>query len=253
MKKQHRLFRHIARETGQAIRDYRMIRAGDRIAVGLSGGKDSMLLMHTLDYLQKRAPVSFHFQAVVIDGGFEAFHADRILGYCQEQGWPCDCIRVDMRQLLAERDLEGEPCAFCSRLRRGKLYGAAASLGCNRLALGQHLDDVCVSFLMGLFHGKGLGTMGGNVPADGGKLRIIRPFLYLREEALARAAALFSFPECGKCDYLELVDAGGDRAWLEAELVRLEARFPRLQEAMLASLKHVKPGYLLDPRFLNPD
>jgi tRNA 2-thiocytidine biosynthesis protein TtcA len=230
-----------------------MIAEGDRIAVGLSGGKDSMLLMHTLDYLQKRAPVSFYLHAVVIDGGFEVFHADRIIGYCQEQGWPCECIRVDMRRLLAERDLEREPCAFCSRLRRGKLYGAAASLGCGSLALGQHLDDVCASFLLGLFRGKGLGTMGGNVPADGGRLRVIRPLLYLREAALRQASTLYSFPECGKCDYLELVDAHGDRAWLEAELLRLEVRFPRLQEAMLASLKHVKPGYLLDPRFLYPD
>ena len=222
-------FRHLCREASRAIHDYRMIVDGDRIAVGLSGGKDSMLLMHILDYLKKRAPVRFEITAVIVDGGFEVFRSDLLAQYCKQAGWEYRIVRVDLKNLILERGLDGEPCAFCSRLKRGKIYGAAHDLGCNKLALGQHLDDICSSFLLGLFRGKGLATMGAHVDADSGRLRLVRPLVYLPESAMVQAAGDFSFPDCGKCDFLEQVDREGDRAWLEDEVTRLDGRFPQYQ------------------------
>lgn len=228
-----------------------MIRDGDRIAVGLSGGKDSMLLMHILDYLRRRAPVRFEFIAVTVDGGFDVFRTDLLEDYCNRMGWSHRVIRVDLKKLILDRGLDSEPCAFCSRLKRGKIYGATHDLGCNKLALGQHLDDVCSSFLLGVFRGKGIATMGAHVNADSDRLRLIRPLVYLPESAMVRAAAGFDFPDCGKCDFLEEVDRDGDRAWLENELVRLEGRFVNIRQAMLASLKKVRPEYLYDKQYLD--
>jgi len=127
----------------------------------------------------------------------------------------------------------------------------ADRLGCNRIALGQHREDLCVSLLMSLFRGGGLKTMGPHVPADGGSKRLIRPLCYASKAVINQAAANFGIPKIKSCPYLDELEKDGDRAFCERLLVELEGRFGDLRQCMLASMKHVEPQHLLDPAFLD--
>ncbi len=243
-------FARVTALVGYAIRDYRMIGDGDRILVGLSGGQDSLILMHVLHHLQRRAPVRFEIFSVTVDMGFGGFDTQALAAYCAKQGWHHEVVRFDGASLLAAKNTARRPCALCSRLRRGRLHAAADRLGCGTIALGQQLDDLAVSLLMSLFRGHGLKTMGANVPADAGSKRLIRPLCYVPKALLREAAAPFAFPQVRSCPFLPLLDESGDRAFLERLLGDLEQHFPNLRQSILASLRHVEPAHLLDPRFL---
>jgi len=243
-------FERLRIQVGHAIRDYRMIADGDRILVGLSGGEDSLVLMHVLHALQRRAPVRFEIFSATVDMGFEGFDAPALAAYCAKQGWHHDVIRFDGVAVLAEKNTAKRPCALCSRLRRGKLHGTADRLGCNTIALGQQLDDLVVSTLMSLFRGHGLKTMGPHVPADAGSKRLIRPLCYVPKALVHDAALGFGFPTVKSCPYLHLLDESGDRAFILRLLTDLDGHFPNLRQNVLASLKHVEVEHLLDARFL---
>lgn len=237
---------------GYAIRDYHMIRDGDRLLVGLSGGEDSLVLMHVLHDLQRRAPVGFEIRSATVDMGFEGFDTPALSAYCAAQGWHHEVIRLDGVSLLESKNTAKRPCALCSRLRRGQLHGAADRLGCGTIALGQQLDDLAASLLMSLFRGNGLKTMGPHVPADHGTKRLIRPLCYVPKALVHQAALEFAFPRVKSCPYLGMLDETGDRAFVQRLLQDLDGHFPNLRQSILASLRHVEPRHLLDPRFL-PD
>jgi len=246
-------FHGLCRLTGQAVVRYRMIADGDRILVGVSGGKDSLMLLHALHALRRKAPVRFELVSATFDPGFPEFHIDRIAAYCREQGWEHRVVRLDVASLLAEKKYDGTPCVFCSRFRRGKLYGLAAAEQCGKLALGQHFDDIATSFLMSLFRGQGLTTMGPNVAAKTKEhVRVIRPFALVPESLIVRCRDEFELPEAGACRYEERL-ADGDRAYFRGLLDTLSERIPNLRSQMLRSLSNLQPEYLLDPRFLTPD
>ena len=159
--------------------------------------------------------------------------------------------RKSQEEILRENEMGAKPCSLCSRLRRGLLHGVADRLGCNRIALGQHRDDLCVSLLVSLFRGGGLKTMGPHVPADGGSKRLIRPLCYASKAVINQAAASFGIPKIKSCPYLDELERDGDRAFCERLLVELESRFGDLRQCMLASMRHVEPQHLLDPAFLD--
>ena len=245
-------FQRLLRQCAKDCAEYRLLQEGDRILVGLSGGEDSFLLLELLQALAKKTPFHFSVIAANIDVGYPGFDATPIAQYCQERGWEFHHRRVPaLYELLSPEKVGNKPCALCSRLRRGQLHYLLKELSCNKLALGQHLDDLCVSFLMSLFHGGGLKTMGPNVPADGGNARLIRPLWGLRKPAIHEAAELFGFPKPQSCPYQGLLDERGDRHFLEQLLQDLETRFPHLHEAMRKSLRDLRPQHLLDPRFLD--
>jgi tRNA 2-thiocytidine biosynthesis protein TtcA len=245
-----RPFGRLCVHVGHAVRDYRMIADGDRILVGLSGGEDSLVLMHVLHYLQRRAPVRFEIFSATVDMGFPGYDAPALVAYCARQGWQHEVIRFDGVSVLAEKNTAKRPCALCSRLRRGKLHGAADRLGCNKIALGQQLDDLVASTLMSLFRGHGLKTMGPHVPADAGSKRLIRPLCYVPKTLVHEAALEFAFPTVKSCPYLHLLDESGDRAFILRLLEDLDGHFPNLRQNILASLKCVETEHLLDTRFL---
>ena len=250
--RKHDAFAKVCHLTGRAIATYAMIRAEDRLLVGISGGKDSLLLMHVLTRLQQRSPVPFHLHAATVDMGFKSFGRAELAAYCQTHGWSHEFVTLDGRELLTAKGADERPCSLCSRLRRGQLHGVADRMNCNVLVLGQHLDDLCASLLMSLFRGNGLKTMGPNVPADSGSKRLIRPFCEIPESLITEAAAAYHFPPSGRCDYLEELEAHGDRAYLRRLLGQLEEQFPGVRHAMLNSMRDLRPGHLLDKRFL-PD
>ncbi len=173
----------IMRPVGRAIADYAMIREGDRILLGLSGGKDSLSLLHILLHLQRHAPVRFEVMACTVDPEIEGFDPSPLKAYLAELGVPFfyseQPIAEEAQQYIDKPGFSF--CAYCSRMKRGILYTTARREGCNVLALAQHLDDLAESFLMSAFHRGRLETMKAHYTNDAGDLRVIRPLAYVRE------------------------------------------------------------------------
>jgi tRNA 2-thiocytidine biosynthesis protein TtcA len=189
-----RVPRPLVRAAGRAIADYDMIRPGDRLLLGVSGGKDSLSLLHTLLHLRDKSPVPFELAAMTVDPQIEGYDPRPLQEYIPSLGIPY----YYQSQAIVERALKnmrGDSfCAYCSRMRRGILYATAREHGCNVVVLGQHLDDLAESFLMSAFHGGSLRTMKAHYLNDVGDLRLIRPFVYARERQLADFAASAGLP-----------------------------------------------------------
>jgi len=186
--------KNLLRPTGRAIADYGMIRDGDRLLLGLSGGKDSLSLLHVLRHLQRHAPIRFELAAATVDPGIDGFDPAVLIPYLAALGIPYHYQRQAIEE-QARNHMDGDSfCSFCSRMRRGILYNTAREQGCNVLVLAQHLDDLAESFLMSVFHGGALRTMKAHYRNDAGDLRVIRPFAYVRERQLAEFARHAGLP-----------------------------------------------------------
>lgn len=244
-------FNRLCRLAGQAIGRFQMIKDQDRILVGLSGGKDSITLLHVLTELRKRAPIRFDLFPAVFDPGFPGFGLEPLKEYAAEQNWPLHIIRTDVASAL-DPARDNVPCVLCSRIRRGKLARLAGELHCSKLALGHHLDDLLISFLMSAARGQGLTTMGPNVRSKAEPaLRIIRPLALAEESLILEAAAEKGpYPESGKCQYHHLL-TDGDRVYFQKLLENMAERIPHIRSQLLFSLGKVEAEYLLDPRFLD--
>lgn len=172
-----RLMRHL----GRAIADFNMINEGDRILLGVSGGKDSLSLLMMLHHLRQYAPVKFELGAVTVDPLIEGFDPSPLKAYLAELDIPYFYRQQAIMQ-QAEESMDGDSfCSFCSRIKRGILYTTARENGYNILALAQHLDDLAESFLMSAFNNGKLQTMKANYVISQGDLRVIRPLVYARE------------------------------------------------------------------------
>ncbi len=171
----------VVRAAARAIAEFDMIRPDDRVLVALSGGKDSLTLLHTLLHLQKRAPLRFELAAATVDPGIEGFDPSYLRAYVPALGIPL-FYRQEKIVERALKTMRGDSfCAYCARMRRGVLYDVARQQGYNVLALGHHLDDLAESFLLSAFFGGRLGTMKAHYLNDAGDVRIIRPLVYVRE------------------------------------------------------------------------
>ncbi|HHQ68711.1 MAG TPA: tRNA 2-thiocytidine biosynthesis protein TtcA [Halothiobacillaceae bacterium] len=180
--------RVMQKKLARAVMEYQMFHPGDRVLLGLSGGKDSLSLLHLLRHIQRRAPFHFEFAAITIDPMVEGFDPSPLEAYLAALGVKYFRVREDLPE-LAHAHMQGDSyCAFCSRMKRGLIYKTAREHGYNVIALAQHLDDLAESFLMSAFHGGKLNTMKAHYLNDAGDLRIIRPCVHLRESALAEFA-----------------------------------------------------------------
>ena len=241
----------LRRLVGKASADYNMIQAGDHLLVGVSGGKDSLILLHVLLAIQEKSPFRFSLTTATFDPGFDGFSAEKTAEYCKSLGVEHHLIPFDMKSLLSEKGGMDSPCVLCSRMRRGCLYTFAREHGCNKLVLGQHLDDVIVSFLISLSRGEGLTTMGPNVPSEDGSLRVIRPLIYARESLIAEAAEQMELPVHGDCEFKAFLAEKGVRAYFRNLLDGMEQRIPDIRSHFLRSLSDVRPEFLLDKKFLD--
>ncbi len=199
LKPPKRLMRHV----GRAIADFKMINEGDRILLGVSGGKDSLSLLLILHHLKQYSPVKFHLGAVTVDPQIEGFDPSPLKEYLAKLDIPYFYQQQAIMD-QAEDSMDGDSfCSFCSRMKRGILYTTARKKGYNILALAQHLDDLAESFLMSAFHNGKLQTMKANYSIQSGDLRVIRPLVYTREtltSAYAVAAKLPVIPDsCPAC------------------------------------------------------
>ena len=174
--------------TGKAINDYLMIREGDKLLLGLSGGKDSLSLLHVLLHFQRHAPIKFELAAMTVDPQSEDFDPSPLIPYLKSIGVEYFYAKEAILE-MADKHMDGDSyCSFCSRIKRGIMYSTAREQGYNVLVLGQHLDDLAESFMMSAFHGGKLKTMKAHYTNDKGDLRVIRPFVYVREKMLAEFA-----------------------------------------------------------------
>lgn len=174
--------------TGKAISDYQMIRDGDKVLLGLSGGKDSLSLLHLLLHFQRHAPISFEIAAMTVDPQSGEFDPTPMIPYLESLGVSYFYVKEPMLE-MADKHMSGDSyCSFCARMKRGVMYSTARKEGFNVLALAQHLDDLAESFLMSAFHGGKLKTMKAHYLNDKGDIRVIRPFVYVREKLTSEFA-----------------------------------------------------------------
>ena len=227
--------RSLISATAEAIREFDLIRDGDRILVGVSGGKDSLSLLHVLLYLRQRAPVRFEIGTANIDPQMPGYDPSPLAGYMQQLGVPYYQASYSLAR-AAKGSFRGQTlCAFCSRMRRGKLYGLAREHNYPVLALAHHLDDVAETFLMNAFFGGKLRAMPAGYVNDDGDLRVIRPLVYVRERqtaAFAQSAALPVIPDnCPTCDA-----STRQRQQMKALLGELESQHPRIYSVLRTTL-----------------
>jgi tRNA 2-thiocytidine biosynthesis protein TtcA len=238
------LEKKLSRAMGRAMADFAMIADGDRVMVAVSGGKDSYTLLHLLRDLQKRAPVRYELKVVNIDQGHPGYPADRLREYMARERYDFTMIEEDTYSIVTNKIPAGKTyCSLCSRLRRGILYRIAGELGCTKIALGHHRDDVLQTLLLNLLFAGQLAAMPPKLVSHGGQI-VIRPLVYCAEEDIAAYARALEFPIlpcdlCGSQDNLQ-------RKIVGAMINDLEAKTPGTKTSMLAALQNVRPSHLLD-------
>ncbi len=241
----------IAKKTTKAIFDFNLIEDGDRIMVGLSGGKDSWALLQILDELRQRAPIDFSLIAVNVDSGYKEFKHELIAKTCRDRGWEYRIEHTSIGDVMDDLlEANATPCSLCARLRRGVLYRIATEVGATKIALGHHLDDFIETLLLNLFFAGALKAMPARLVSDSGEHVVIRPLVYV-EEAEARVYAKErELPIIGCC-----CPACGDlslqRQRVKRLILDLEQEHAGVKQSMLKSLSNVMPRPLLDTR-LNP-
>jgi tRNA 2-thiocytidine biosynthesis protein TtcA len=240
-----RLERKLIRAAAEAIRDFDLVGQGDRIMVAVSGGKDSYTLLHVLQRLRERAPVDFDLVAVNLDQGQPGFPAEVVEGHLRSVGVPYQMLRRDTYSVVRRVVPEGKStCGACSRFRRGVLYDAAVELGCTKIALGHHRDDLVETLLLNALYAGALKAMPPRLRSDDGRNVVIRPLCYADEADIAAFAAAMAFPivPCDLCGSQPNLR----RKRVKALLAELAAEHPAVKGNLLNALGHVVPSHLLD-------
>lgn len=244
----------ILRTIGQCNAQYKLIQDGDRILLGLSGGKDSILLATILAYMQRHAPFRFTFKAITVDYG-RGGEYDYIYEYCENLGIPYELYRTNIYEILESNKREGTIyCSFCSRMRRGALYSKAMEGGFNKLALAHHLDDAAESFFMNLYYNGAMRSMPPIYRAKNGLL-VIRPLIFVRERQIIDFIAhnhIYIAPDCN-CPI----------AWLDSDkkpyarestkrfLQDIEKHNPRFFTSLKNAFSNIHAQSFCDTRYIN--
>ncbi|MDQ2822956.1 MAG: tRNA 2-thiocytidine(32) synthetase TtcA [Pseudomonadota bacterium] len=241
----NKLHKRLCRLVGQAIGDFNMIEAGDKVMVCLSGGKDSYALLDILLTLRERAPIHFDIVAVNLDQKQPNFPADILPAYLDKLGVDYHIENQDTYSIVKRLIPEGKTtCSLCSRLRRGILYRVADELGCNKIALGHHRDDILETFFLNMFFGGKLKSMPAKLVSDDGKHMVIRPMAYVKEEDSERYAAVKGFPiiPCDLCGSQENLQ----RKQIKNLMREWEKKHPGRVESIFSALSTVVPSHLMD-------
>ncbi|WP_194768018.1 tRNA 2-thiocytidine(32) synthetase TtcA [Tamlana sp. I1] len=252
MESMEQVTKKLHRATGEAIKQYTMIEDGDRIMVCLSGGKDSYTLLQMLLHFQKVAPISFEIIAVNLDQKQPGFPEHVLPEYLTALDVPYKIIEKNTYKVVMEKTPEGKTtCSLCSRLRRGTLYEAAKDLGCNKLALGHHRNDIIETFLLNFFFAGKLESMPPKFKNDAGDLIVLRPLALCKESDIEVYAQHMDFPiiPCNLCGSQENLQ----RKKVKEMISQWENEFPDRSSVMLNALQNVSPSHLLDKNIYDFD
>ena len=238
----------LAKKVTRAIVEYGLIEDGDRVMVGVSGGKDSWALIQILEVLRRRAPISFSLVAVNVNSGYERFRHDVVSETCAARGWECRVEHTTIGAVMDDILEDGDtPCSLCARLRRGVLYRLAAEVGATKIALGHHLDDFIETALLNLFFQGSLKAMPARLVSDSRRHIVIRPLVYVTEAEARAYTEEAGLPVIGCC-----CPACGDlslkRQRIKRLIAELEVEHPEIKNSMITALGRVVPSHLLDRR-----
>lgn len=241
----NKLQKRLRRNVGEAIADFSMIEEGDRIMVCLSGGKDSYTLLAILRSLQKSAPINFSLIAVNLDQKQPGFPGHILPEYLESLGVEYKIVEEDTYSIVKEKVPEGKTtCSLCSRLRRGILYRTATELGCTKIALGHHRDDIIQTLFLNMFYGGKMKGMPPKLMSDDGKHIVIRPLAYCREKDIIRFSEAKQFPiiPCNLC---------GSQPNLQRQVIGdmlrdWDKRYPGRIETMFSAMQNVVPSHMAD-------
>lgn len=228
---------------------YTLIAEGDRILVGISGGKDSYTLLELLHRLQRELPFSFELVAVHLDQQQPGYDGSALAAWLAAKDYAYEILSEDTYSVVTEHlDDKSTYCSLCSRLRRGILYTAAERLGCNKIALGHHRDDAVQTFLLNMLYSGKLQAMPARYRTDDGKFEVIRPLIGCEEATIVQFAQAQAFPilPCNLCGSQE----GLKRQRMAALVSQLEQEIPNVRSTVSAALANVVPTHLLDTDLL---
>ncbi len=232
----------VSRAVGRAIHQYGMISDRDRIAVALSGGKDSLTLMWALQERLSRIPINYALLAVYIDLGFEGDPAHLIQDYCNEMGYSFHVEHTDYGRRAHSEENRENPCFLCSRLRRKRLFELAHELGCRKLAFGHHMDDIIETLFLNICYSGEISTMVPYQPFFNGKLTVIRPLAFLEESTINRFAEDHAFPQVeNPCPTARI----SKRHEIKKMLNSLYQKNNKIKGNIFRAMSRVKPEYLL--------
>ncbi|MSQ81556.1 MAG: tRNA 2-thiocytidine(32) synthetase TtcA [Myxococcales bacterium] len=239
------LERRISHLFTRASKDFQLLQAGDKVMVCMSGGKDSYGLLHFMQRAQKHSPIKFDVIAVHLDQGHPGFPLHTLEDYLRNSGSPYEIVHSHTYAIVMEKLEPGKTtCSLCSRLRRGILYDTAKRLGCNKIALGHHRDDMAATLLLNLFFCGQLKAMPAKLRADDGINTVIRPLAYVPEAMLVKWAQLQKYPliPCNLCSRQPDLK----RAQMNTLLADIDRRYPSALPSALHAVQNVKPRFLLD-------
>lgn len=228
-----------------AMQDFNMIEDGDKVMVCLSGGKDSYTMLEVLAHYEKYSEIDFKIIAVNLDQKQPDFPEEVLPNYLSKKGVEYKIIERDTYSIVKDKTPEGKTtCSLCSRLRRGTLYAAAAQLGCNKIALGHHREDILETFFLNLFFSGKLETMPPKYLTDDKQFVVIRPLAYCNEEDIEQYAKALDFPiiPCNLC---------GSQPNLQRQIIKgllntWEEKYPNRKAIIFNALQNVSPTHLLD-------
>ena len=228
----------------KAVKDFELIKDGDKIAVGVSGGKDSLLLCKLFQELKKDRTKNFELVFISMNPGFEADDLDQFKRNLEELEIPCDIFDANVWEIAFKEDPEN-PCFLCAKMRRGVLYKKVEELGCNKLALGHHFDDVVETTLINMFYAGTVKTMIPKVESTSGRLELIRPLVYIKEQDIIKYTERNGIQpmSCGCPVEGEKTDS--KRKEIKHLLKELEEKNANIKQSIFNSMKNINLDYVL--------
>ena len=219
--------------TRQAVDDYALIDSGDKIAVGISGGKDSLTLLYALHGLKRFYPNEFELSAITVDLGFENFDLSPVRSLCSELSVPFTVVPTDIGKILFETRKESNPCALCAKMRKGALNETAKQMGCNKIAYAHHRDDLIETMLLSLIYEGRFYVFSPKTFLDRTELTVIRPMIYVSEADVIGFKNRFSLPVCkNPCP----VDGKTKREYVKQLTKQLNLQAPGVKERLFHAI-----------------
>ena len=225
---------HLLSYVRRAVQDYQMIEEGDTIAIGISGGKDSLILALALSHLKRFYPKSFNVIGITVSLGFEGFDLSVVQAFFNTLNMPFYICDTQIGQIIFEERKESNPCSLCSKMRKGALYQEAKKLGCNKIALGHNREDINETLLMSLLYEGRIHTMAPVTYMDQVDLKIIRPLIYVPEQDIRGFAKKHNLPVVkSPCP----ADGKTKREDMKILIQSIQKDIPKVQEHLFGAIQ----------------